>query len=1045
MAIEIDFSKVSIKISQFQEQSRGVFNAGEIRLTGETSLGIVNNHVGRLTQFMNNKHLTHSEVLAVKQAFVNALSREGKLDSNAINEVRRDLGLAPQENDSVADLHSRSIKPLSRQQVRQILDRYADTINDSLEATEGRIVVKSEELYGNVEENERATHESRRDEVNESLATRRTVKTNQDINIFEKLVAGNTRGLQDAERKRMLEMAQTCLEDVRERLETDGDPGLARGTLTLEFKGGKSITFATGLDDARLVARLEDDIFNLTYPVWSPNGDEGTIAMDDATYNNAVMKGLTTRSYMNDGTTLPLPHDFTAMGDALLEEARTLYGESVVPYGASIGDYTDSASLRTKIFALGNGERLRPDDVRELVRSSVKEVCAFKKIEDLLNKMCEALFLKTDIYPEAFVKRHPELLKALAEATTIEGVRALLDDKVEIFKEAVQTMAQVNRIEPQTKQMIAKRLAEKTGLYEEIVFALIRNAALPISGHEIAKDIVSGKIVATTPEEIKKAFLDRVAAYVDAKVAALEKVDDFHLGPRATHKLKARILEMEYMDPSHYDLDKFHAVAQRMKGNLDALTAAFNVPNPDRKTAYDAFTGFIGNLKNELTSVFDDDFPTEHLVPAARAIFAMCLPEDSDLPEKVTAFFARADLKNERADNGRDSMAKMDYVLYADQMRHDQNASNARLIDALGKGSLPPYHAQALTEALEEIGFMGVTPAIAAEAFKDRTALKSLIDKIKAANAYVLPQTFKNMVKNVAYELGAKFNSRLKGIFAAYMQSTGRKNDLAKFIEGDSPTAQHFRDVLDQKLSNVKTGLYDKIVSNVRTAAIAQFTRGVCEDMKKLADGSTPQIKKDFNRQRVKLNGVTASDTDFEQFRNGFAQLVTDDPSAQYGELDPNAKAKADLLMAFISQTTKNAILNSVNFEFSADGKNNLPFLAFKQPDWTIEISFSKNGDVVILTHGLNSEIKAVMGEDGTTMHSCKPGSEITYDINITLPAEEVNRLIALDYKPFNSAAFEAHVRDAQAVNPYQTALDQIPEPFRINAEVQVGFHAKLN
>ena len=125
---------MSIKISQFQEQSRGVFNAGEIRLTGETSLGIVNNHVGRLTQFMNNKHLTHSEVLAVKQAFVNALSREGKLDSNAINEVLRDLGLAPQENGSVAELHSRSIKPLSRQQVRQILDRYADTINKNLTA-----------------------------------------------------------------------------------------------------------------------------------------------------------------------------------------------------------------------------------------------------------------------------------------------------------------------------------------------------------------------------------------------------------------------------------------------------------------------------------------------------------------------------------------------------------------------------------------------------------------------------------------------------------------------------------------------------------------------------------------------------------------------------------------------------------------------------------------------------------------------------------------------------------------------------------------------
>jgi hypothetical protein len=41
----INLSNVNIAISKFQEVSSGVINAGEIKLTGETSIDKVNNHV----------------------------------------------------------------------------------------------------------------------------------------------------------------------------------------------------------------------------------------------------------------------------------------------------------------------------------------------------------------------------------------------------------------------------------------------------------------------------------------------------------------------------------------------------------------------------------------------------------------------------------------------------------------------------------------------------------------------------------------------------------------------------------------------------------------------------------------------------------------------------------------------------------------------------------------------------------------------------------------------------------------------------------------
>jgi hypothetical protein len=119
--MSIDLSKVNISLQQFQTISSGKYNAGEVKLASETTLGKVNNHV-HLTG-SNATPLSHAEVLAVKNAFVKALS-SGGVGAGEIARVRRDLGLSA-EAGMDKTLHERSLKPLTRHQVRQILDRYA--------------------------------------------------------------------------------------------------------------------------------------------------------------------------------------------------------------------------------------------------------------------------------------------------------------------------------------------------------------------------------------------------------------------------------------------------------------------------------------------------------------------------------------------------------------------------------------------------------------------------------------------------------------------------------------------------------------------------------------------------------------------------------------------------------------------------------------------------------------------------------------------------------------------------------------------------------
>lgn len=106
----INLANVNISLLQFQAVSRGKYNAGEVKLASETTLDKINNHVHSTGK--NKTDISYAEVLAIKQAFVKALT-QGGVDANQIARVRRELGLG---TDKAVDtsLQERSIKPLSR-------------------------------------------------------------------------------------------------------------------------------------------------------------------------------------------------------------------------------------------------------------------------------------------------------------------------------------------------------------------------------------------------------------------------------------------------------------------------------------------------------------------------------------------------------------------------------------------------------------------------------------------------------------------------------------------------------------------------------------------------------------------------------------------------------------------------------------------------------------------------------------------------------------------------------------------------------------------
>ena len=116
---------MAISINDFQRISNGTFNVGDITLTSSGKLDKVNNHVGILKSF-NKTSIDTQTTLRVKNEFVNALRQSGVGEAELAG-VRRELGLGDADGKG---LSLKDLKPLTRAQTREILDRFAKTIND---------------------------------------------------------------------------------------------------------------------------------------------------------------------------------------------------------------------------------------------------------------------------------------------------------------------------------------------------------------------------------------------------------------------------------------------------------------------------------------------------------------------------------------------------------------------------------------------------------------------------------------------------------------------------------------------------------------------------------------------------------------------------------------------------------------------------------------------------------------------------------------------------------------------------------------------------
>ena len=254
--MSINLSNVNITIQQFQEIASGKYNAGEVKLTSETSLGKINNHVG--FGGSNNDTISHDEVLAIKDAFVRTLAKNG-VGVNALAEIRRRIGLAPDPSEPKA-LVERSIRPLSRQQIRSILDEHQDEINL---ATGAQTIRTHAEIYARDGEEAIARYERTRRAVNTAFMQNRNLDGNRRILDLQRVIAGDIHFCTGEDRTRLISSAEMLRAEI---LRLAGNGGLSEdpnSTITVRKGDGSTVTLGLGMSKRDFIDKLDDRLLQL--------------------------------------------------------------------------------------------------------------------------------------------------------------------------------------------------------------------------------------------------------------------------------------------------------------------------------------------------------------------------------------------------------------------------------------------------------------------------------------------------------------------------------------------------------------------------------------------------------------------------------------------------------------------------------------------------------------------------------------------------------------------------------------------------------------
>lgn len=432
--MSINLSNVNISLAEFQRLAKGDYNAGEVRLASENKLEKMNNHVH--LKFLNNKTIDHAEVIAIKNAFVKALEDNGVLPER-LKEIRQKLGLAS-SGGNWGDMSKLSMKPLTRQQIREIIDANAQSIKNADIQTSATIYKGGAMSSGNV---------AARDKVNTALAaSTRSLDENVEISAFQ-IVATGQIGYVSGRAEHFLNATRKVLDALMEGC--GGKPRAdVQATATLKLESGLTLKIPTCFSELEFSRKLEDDIFRIND--LARDGEiNPTHDMDVADQYGKLDSQQARRKYFADLATDP------AGGEkARMVAMKILNDAGIIDY-----DTLNLPNHMNDAQAIQFAKHL--DSIRDLSRDAIRNDPTFKALTDskVLSPRMVAEIKVPALSGHTFNSRIEDAFKNTPEDIPLPSFRNFPKEAFEIVKKRLgDTALPKNSLKPVTGKFLSDAL-----------------------------------------------------------------------------------------------------------------------------------------------------------------------------------------------------------------------------------------------------------------------------------------------------------------------------------------------------------------------------------------------------------------------------------------------------------------------------------------------------------------------------------------------------------------------------------------------------------
>ena len=626
----IDISRVNISLDQFQKMASGDFNAGEVALKSETKLTKINNHVHSIG--WNTKSISHEEIMAIKNAFVNALESNGVTDKAKINDIRRELGLAPDET-APKSLAERSIKPLTRQQIREIIDRNITDIN-AARASKGEKALKdSAALYG-TDKTHLANLQTKRDDALRGL--NRTLTPSQEITNFQSVLSGDFDAIPGKDRKAMGNLAirqrDEILAQCKNAPDTDGNT-----VLTFTTSAGQTIQFSSGKSPLETVKMLDEAYLRLAHGSGTKERNSGIIV----SFTRSAEK---------------IPFEFRKMAIEVREEATAIFGkESVKQEDRDIGllvrfrALTDFGDKMTKA-----GQDITPANMKDHFRTACLRMSAENFLSVAIKNAMDGAGIAVEnvnYVGNAVKQLHPGLVDRLAAATSADEAKQIVDGiKADIVSVATKCSL-CDEANAKLNGFIQEAFAKEMGLEwksgdKELVNTSRRADS---KGNDLAADILVGKVAANDKAAIEAEFKALAAKIAHERSEKLREVYDLKL-PAGSELLVKHFL-VNHNDPRKLNVGRAFELSKDV--DVKVLADAFRTNAPKEKI-YQELEKFGKSAVSKVLKLFEGEKEIggeENMLGAAVLMF-MALGKDPELATQFAKFFARPDVLADRQEPG---------------------------------------------------------------------------------------------------------------------------------------------------------------------------------------------------------------------------------------------------------------------------------------------------------------------------------------------------------------------------------------------------------